>query len=643
MSIVDVLFGTGRVRALGGLLGGAVRLYAVLIAVGVIYNTIFVITDMMGFLTVFLSAMLVLVFLTVAPVMKDPAERPWLIDWALAALAAAAGLYFWWNLRHIVNRIALFDELTPWELFFGTAILVLTLEATRRATGLGLTLIVLLFLAYNLFGHHLQGELGHGYIPPDHLIDVTVFTTDGIFGVPLRVAATYAFMFVLFGTVLSRAGGGEFFYRFGALLTGRSTGGTAKIAIVSSTAYGMVSGSPTSDVVTTGSVTIPVMERAGYTPRTAGAIEVAASTGGSIMPPVMGSVAFIMAEYTGIPYQQIAVAALVPAALYYVGVFVQVHYMSKRLGMRGIDPAQIPVFREAMRGADLFVIPLLAIVGGLALGYSGTMVAFFGTIAVFLVALLRKETRLGPVRVYDALAETTLKTVGVVAACAAAGLVIGGLSMTGLAPKFSSLINHLGGGTLLGSLLVAAVVTILLGMGMPTPSVYILATVLVGPALQKLGLTVMAANMFLLYFAVLSATTPPVAVAAYAAAAIARANPIMIAFLATKLSIAAVIVPFAFAYSPELLLIGSAFRVVVAIATALLGVFLVGVAVEGYFNRPMPAWARLLAALGGLCLIVPSLSLVLAGLVLGAAGLAPAWRPVGGSGVRATAPAAARD
>jgi TRAP transporter 4TM/12TM fusion protein len=643
MSIVDILFGTGRVRALTGVLGSAVRLYAVLIAIGVIYNTIFVITDMMGFLTVFLSAMLVLVFLTVAPVMEDPGERPWLVDWALAALASAAGLYFWWNLRHIVNRIALFDDLSAWEMFFGTGILVLTLEATRRATGLGLTGIVLLFLAYNLFGHHLTGELGHGYIPPEHLVDVTVFTTDGIFGVPLRVAATYAFMFVLFGTVLARAGGGDFFYRFGALLTGRSTGGTAKIAIVSSTAYGMVSGSPTSDVVTTGSVTIPVMERAGYTPRAAGAIEVAASTGGSIMPPVMGSVAFIMAEYTGIPYQQIAVAALVPAALYYVGVFVQVHYMSKRLGMRGLDPAQIPGVLEAMRGADLFLIPLTTIVGGLALGYSGTMVAFFGTLAVFLVALLRKETRLGPMKVYDALAETTLKTVGVVAACAAAGLVIGGLSMTGLAPKFSSLINHLGGGTLLGSLLVAAVVTILLGMGMPTPSVYILATVLVGPALQKLGLSVMAANMFLLYFAVLSATTPPVAVAAYAAAAIARANPIMIAFTATRLSIAAVIVPFAFAYSPELLLIGSAFRVVVAIVTAVIGVFLVGVAVEGYFNRPMPAWARLLAAAGGLCLIVPSLSLVLAGLVLGGLGLAPAWRPDGRPRVEAPAPAAARD
>ena len=307
--------------------------------------------------------------------------------------------------------------------------------------------------------------------------------------------------------------------------------------------------------------------------------------------------------------------------------FVQVHYLSKRLGMRGLSPEEIPSFREAIRGGDLFLVPLGAIVGGLALGYSGTMVAFFGTLAVVAVSMLRKESRLGPTRLYDALAETTLKTVGVTAACAAAGLVIGGLSMTGLAPKFSTLITGIGGGTLVGSLIVAAFVTILLGMGMPTPSVYILATVLVGPALQNLGLSVMAANMFLLYFAVLSATTPPVAVAAYAAAAIARANPILIAFSATKLSVAAVLVPFAFAYSPELLLIGSPFAIVVAVVTAVLGVYLVGVAAEGFLNRPMPAWARLVTGIGGVCLVMPSIPLALVGLALGVVGVATAYRP----------------
>ncbi|MGQ9369113.1 TRAP transporter permease [Azospirillum sp. ST 5-10] len=643
MSVVNVLFGTGKIRRPEGWLGTAVKLYSAAISVGVVYNTIFTITDMMGFLIVFLSAMLVLVFLTVAPTMEDRSGRPWLLDWGLAALAAASGVYFWLHLDTIVQRIALFDPLTPYDMFFGSAVLLMTLEATRRATGLGLLLIVVGFLAYNLFGHHFGGELGHGYIPPEHLIDVTVFTTDGIFGVPLRVAATYAFLFVLFGTALARAGGGDFFYRIGALLTGRTTGGTAKIAIVSSGAYGMVSGSPTSDVVTTGSVTIPAMERAGYSPRQAGAIEVAACTGGSLMPPVMGSVAFIMAEYTTIPYYEIAVAAIVPAVLYYLGVFVQVHYMSKRLGMRGLDRSEIPSLRESLRGGDLFLVPLTAIVIGLALGYSASLVAFIGTLAVLAVSMFHKESRLGPVAIFDVLTETTLKTVGVVAACAAAGLVIGGLSMTGLAAKFSALITVVGGGTMIGSLMVAAAVTILLGMGMPTPSVYILATILVGPAIQGFGLSVMAANMFLLYFAVLSATTPPVAVAAYAAAAIARANPVMIAATATRLSIAAILVPFAFAYSPELLLIGSPVAIVVAIVTAVVGVVFVGIAVEGYLDRPLPAWSRLLTGVGGVCLVIPSMWLALLGLALGIAGLSVGYDRSGKRARTATPRSAAHE
>lgn len=625
MSIVDILFGTGKLRDLDGRLGSILKLFAVSIAVGVIYNTIFIITDTMGFLVLFLSAMLVLVFLTISPRIAIEETKPWLLDWALAAVAAVSGIYFWWTLDQVVSRIALFDPLTPLQVVFGSAIMLLTLEATRRATGLGLTIIVIGFSIYNLFGHHLTGEFSHGYIPLEHFIDITVFTTDGIFGVPLRVAATYAFLFVLFGTALSRAGGGDFFYRFGALVTGRYAGGTAKIAVISSAAYGMVSGSPTSDVVTTGSVTMPAMERAGYTARMAGAIEVSASTGGSIMPPVMGSVAFIMAEYTSIPYQQIAIAAIVPALLYYTGVFVQIHYLSKRLGMKGIPHGEIPAVRAALRGSDLFIVPLAAIIAGLVAGYSATFVAFIGTVTVILVSLFHKDTRLGPRKIYDTLAESTLKTVGVVAACAAAGLVIGGLNMTGLAPKFSSMITGVGTGFI--SLLLAAGVTILLGMGMPTPSVYILATVLVGPALLDLGLSIMPANMFLLYFAVLSASTPPVAVAAYAAAAIVRANPILIAASAVRLSIAAIIVPFAFAYSPELLLIGSTLDILIAIPTAVLGVFLVGVAAEGYFRRPMPAWSRLLTGVGGICMVIPSIPLAVVGIVLGLIGLVPFYRP----------------
>ncbi len=622
--IFRFLFSTGKTRNPGGILGAALKAYAVLIAVWVIYNVIIIVTDIYGMMMVFLSAMLVLVFLTLAPSERSTGENPGPVDWMLAAIAAASGVFFWWNLGSIVNRITLFDPLSAWELGFGVAMVLMVLEATRRAVGAGLTLIVIAFIAYNLYGHLLSGELAHGYISLDHFIDTTVYTTDAIYGVPVRVAATYAFLFVLFGTMLERAGGADFFYRMGALLAGRTAGGTAKIAIVSSGSYGMISGSPVSDVVTTGSVTIPTMERAGYRRETAGAIEVAASTGGSIMPPVMGSVAFIMAEYTGIAYYQIALAAVIPACLYYLGVFVQVHYMSKRLGMRGLSPAEIPPLREAVRNGELFLVPLAAIVAGLAMGYAATYVAIFGTVAVFLVALLRKQTRIGPVRLYNVLADATLRVIGVTAACAAAGLVIGGLAMTGLAAKFSSLILYASGEMLFVSLLVAATVTILLGMGMPTPSVYILATVLVGPVLLKLGLSVLAANMFLLYFSVLSASTPPVAVAAYAAAAIARANPIAIAAIATRLSVAAAIVPFSFAYSPELLLVGTTAGIAFGVVTAVIGVYLVGVGTEGYFTAPLGVPARVMVGAAGLCFVAPSLPLAAAGVVLAAAGLAPA-------------------
>ncbi len=624
--LVDVLFGTGKARHPPGALGALIKCFAALLALWVIYSVVLVVTDIFGMTVIFLSAILVLVFLTIAASTKSNSDYPPWYDWILAGFAALSGGYFWFNLGAITNRITLFDPLSPAEFWFGVAIVGLTLEATRRSVGLGLTLVVLTFMAYNLFGHLIGGALGHGVIPPEHFIDTTVYTTDAIYGVPLRVAATYAFLFVLFGTMLSRAGGADFFYRMGALLTGRTAGGTAKIAVISSGAYGMISGSPVSDVVTTGSVTIPTMERAGYHKETAGGIEVAASTGGSIMPPVMGSVAFIMAEYTGIPYYEIALSALIPALLYYLGVFVQVHYLSKRLGMRGLPASEIPSFREAIQGGELFLIPLGAIIVGLALGYSATFVAVFGTIAVFLVALFRKITRIGLIELYDVLAETTFKIIGVTAACAAAGLVIGGLSMTGLAAKFSSLILAVSGDWLFVSLLIAAAITILLGMGMPTPSVYILATVLVGPVLQKLGLSVLVANMFLLYFSVLSASTPPVAVAAYAAAAIAGGNPIRIGAIATKLSIAAMIVPFSFAYSPELLLVGSTIDVSIAIVTAIIGVYLVAVAAEGYFQAPLSAWSRVAIGTAGLCFVAPSITLSALGALLLVLGFLPSIR-----------------
>jgi len=607
MTLVEFLASTGPRRSLDGPLKHVVWAASVIVAAGILWTTVGTYVDLFAVTIAFLSAMLALVFLTIAATDSSDTARPSVIDMAMALASLLAGVYFFVDSERIITRITLLDELTTWDVTFSSILLVLTIEATRRTVGMGLTVIVLLFVAYNLFGDALPGKLGHGRITYLHFLDIMMFTTDGVFGVPIRVAATYAFLFVMFGTFLSKAGGADFFFNVSASIAGRSPGGPAKIAVISSALYGTLSGSPTSDVVTTGSVTIPIMKRLGYRPALAGAVEVAASTGGSILPPVMGSAAFIMAEFTGIDYRDIIIAAIVPALLFYLSVFVQVHLRSLSMGLRGLAADEVPRLRAVLRDGWIFVVPLAALTTALLLGYSPTYVAVFGAVSVVAVTLPWKHSRLSVKAVLDCMAETTMRTIPVVGACAAAGLVIGGLTMTGLAAKFADLVFLFAGDSTFMALLISALLAILLGMGMPTPSAYILAAVLVGPTLVKLGFSPMEGNLFLLYFAVLSAMTPPVAVAAFAAAAIADANPLEIGALAVRLAIAAFIVPFAFIYGDGLLLEGGPVRIAVDCVTAAGGVVLVAIAAEGFFRDRLDTPARLMLAGAGLALIAATL------------------------------------
>ncbi|MGB7084567.1 MAG: TRAP transporter fused permease subunit [Phormidesmis sp.] len=614
MDLLNSLMSLGRRRRLEGRLRFAVRCMAALIAIAVVCANSIWQLDMLSLTIGFLGSMLVLVFLTVGSGPKSHLSWPSPIDFTLAAIALATGVYFWLENERIIARITLLDPLTVLDVVFGTALLVLTVEAMRRSVGLGLTLIVLFFMAYNLGGHWLGGIFSHGFISYEHFLDITVFTSDGLFGVALRVAATYAFLFVMFGTILNRTGGTDFFFDLASAVSGRSPGGPAKIAVISSALYGMLSGSPTSDVVTTGSVTIPIMKRLGYQPELAAGVEVAASTGGSLLPPVMGSAAFIMAEYTGIEYRQIAIAAVIPALLYYLCVFSQVHLYSLKSGLRGLKSSEIPRVGATIRSGGLFLVPLGVITVALFWGYSPNYVAIFGMLSVLAVATLRPSTRLGPLALLDCLAEATLHMIPVAAACAAAGLVIGGISMTGLAGKFADLVFLVSGGQPFISVMVAAMLTILLGMGMPTPSAYILAAVLIAPTLTGLGIAVLPANLFLLYFAVLSAMTPPVAVAAFAASAIADSNPLQTGVVAVRLAATAFVVPFGFIYRPDFLLFGSGgFEIALSCLSAAVGVVLMAIAIEGYLQQPLPPLPRLLVGIAGIGLIVPSgLSLLLA-------------------------------
>lgn len=614
-------FDTGVRRRPEGLIGSGIKLFAALTAIWAVYAAAFSRQDTLPLTVTFLSLMLVLTFILIGHSAQAHRLKITWFDWSLALLAAVCGVYFLTKSDTIARRITLLDPLSTADVWFASLLIVLTIEAIRRTVGLGLTLIVVGFIIYNLFGDALSGPLSHGEITTDHFLDIMVFTTDGLFGVPLRVAATYAFLFVLFGTLLAKTGGGDFFFNLAASLTGRSKGGPAKIAVISSALYGTISGSPTSDVVTTGAVTIPMMKRLGYGSAFAGAVEVAASTGGSLLPPVMGSAAFIMAEYTGIAYVDIALAGLIPAILYYVPIYFQVHLRAKKVGLEGLAEDKVLGLLETLKDGGLFLIPLAVITWVLLEGYTPTYAAVYGTAAVLAVSVLKSATRPNLRDIFDVLAETCLRMVAVAGACAAAGLVIGGITMTGLASKFSHLVFLLSGANVFMSLVLAAGLTILLGLGMPTPSAFILAAVLVAPVISDLGISPMAGHLFLLYFAVMSALTPPVAVAAYAASAIADENPLTIAVNAVRIAIAAFLVPFSFVFNHALLLEGTVSEILFATVSACLGLFVIAMAVEGYYRKDINGFSRaLLAAAGILFLYIDPLffgiAIVLSGAIL---------------------------
>jgi len=590
--------------------------FATLIGAYVIVAATLIIISPWTLSVLFFSGIGALAFLTTGSFATSNPDKPSFIDLCLALSCVAVGIYFGIQSQAIVSRIVLLDELTQLDVIFGTIVFILTLEITRRTTGLGLTTIVFIFVAYNLFGHLLEGVLQHGKIDYLHFIEITVFTTDGIFGLPVRVAATYAFMFVMFGTVLHACGGGDFFFNFAAAISGRSPGGPAKVAVISSGMYGMLSGSPTSDVVTTGSITIPIMKRLGYRGAHAGAIEVAASTGGSFVPPVLGTAAFLMVDFAGLEYLQIAIAAIIPSVLYYLSIYSQVHFSCLRQGFGRLDDDLIPSFLQTVKGGWLFIVPLAVLTGALIMGYTPTMVGIMGSITVLAVSLFKASTRIGPIRLAKVLSETCYRMAPVAGACAAAGLIIGGMTMTGLAGKFAHLVNDLTDGQMFLTLLVTAGLTVVLGLGMPTPSAYILSAALMTPILSQIGVPTLSSHMFVFYYAVMSALTPPVAVAAYAASSIAEDNPLLIAIMAVKFALAAFIVPFAFVYGPELLMVGPWHSILISFITAAAGLILIAGALEAYFHKNLVLHERILLAVAGIGLVIPDLYAAAASIII---------------------------
>lgn len=619
-NLIALSIDTGKARDSSGWQANVVKSIAAMIAVSVIYSNTISEQGVLTLTVIFLSQMLMLTFLAVTPSSScDATANAGIFDSILSIASLLCGVFFVLHADEIETRVALFDPLATGHVITGIIIVLLTLEAMRRTVGLGLTGIVLIFIAYNLFGHAIPGVMGHGEISLNHFLDISLYTTDGLFGIPIRVAGSYVFLFVMFGTILARTGGSDFFFQLAAWISGRQPGGQAKVAVVGSGVYGMISGSPTSDVVTTGSITIPMMIKTGFRPGIAAAVEVASSAGGGLMPPVMGSAAFIMAEYTGIPYREIIIAGIIPALLYYLAIFTQVDVRARRLGLEGIDSEQINPLKQTLFSGGLFVVPLAAVTWGLLAGFTPTYAGLFGVAATALVAIFYNIKKVrwsdGLFAVvknlfhitYDLLSETTMRMVGVAGACAAAGLVIGTISMTGLAGKFSSLLIIVAGQNEFITLMFAGLLTIILGLGMPTPSAYILAAVLIGPRLAELGFSLMGSHLFLIYYAVLSAITPPVAVAAYAASAIARENPLKIAVYATRIAIVAFILPFIFVYSPALLMDDTIIMICGVTIVSCTAIIMLSVGIEGYMIRDLSNIERLvciLAAISGMTLTV---------------------------------------
>ncbi len=469
------------------------------------------------------------------------------------------------------------------DIIVGSTLVLLVFEVTRRIGGLPLTIIGLSFIGYAFAGPYLPSLLAHRGYSFIQVVEQVVYTHEGLWGTPLAVSSSFVILFVIFGAVLEKSGGGKFFIDLAFAATGRSRSGPALSAVVSSAFMGTINGVAAANVVTTGAFTIPLMKQVGYKPHVAGAVEAAASTGGQILPPVMGAAAFIMAEMMGVSYSEVALAATIPALLYFISVGLMVHFEAVKLGLKGLSKENLPIVKDVMRDGWLFLFPICLLIYLLVIvAYSPTKSALFATGLMLLIGVVRKKDRMSLMDVLDSLVLGVRNSLVVVAACATAGVVIGVVVITGLGLRFSNLIVTLSGGNLFLALILTAITCIILGMGLPTSAAYIITATLGVPALVNLGLEPMAAHLFVLYFAVVSVITPPVAIAGYAASAVAQSDPMRTSITATRFGIVAYVVPFMFAYGPALILIGSPLKIIIAVVTSLAGVAMIAFGIQGW-------------------------------------------------------------
>jgi TRAP transporter 4TM/12TM fusion protein len=569
------------------------------------------------FLAPVLGLSLAAMFLSV-PAHKSLAGRtPW-YDWVLAVLGLGALL---WIAFQYERLLIVLPFRTPEVVVLGALILLMVMEGLRRTTGYSLFAVVVLFLAYAMIGHLVPGQFRARPVDLDWLPVYLSFDPSALFGSPLVVGATVVVIFIWMGQLLFKAGGGQFFTDIAMALMGRRRGGPAKVAVVASALFGSISGSAVSNVASTGIITIPMMKRSGYSARDAGAVEAVASTGGQLMPPVMGAAAFLMAEFLELPYRTIMLAALVPAILYYMATFIQVDLVAAREGIVSTgEGLRRP--RDVLKEGWHFLVPFVVLLYALfAWNEDAEIAAIYACVSIIVLgmAFSYRGSRLRPRDLVASFSETGSTMIELFMILGGAGFVIGVLNLTGLGFTLTLVLVQIGAGSLYLLLIISAIVCIILGMGMPTSGVYILLATLVAPAITKAGADPLAAHMFIFYFGMMSMITPPVALASFAAATISGANAMSTGFQAMKLGWVAYIIPFMFVLSPTLILKGDPMHIAINIATASFGVYIISVAFAGYFVRPLTRAKQALMLLAGIMTVFPD-SAIGAGGVIDATG-----------------------
>ena len=556
-----------------------------------------------------------------------PCRRAWTrdhffhpIDVAFAILGAAAPAYIVIQYRELVTRAG---SATTTDIVVGGIGILLVIEAARRVVGLPMVTVVLFFLAYAFLGPYMPGVLAHRGLSLEQLISHLYYTTEGIFGIPLGVSSTFIFLFILFGAYLESTGLGKFFIDLANAVAGWASGGPAKVAVLSSGLMGTVSGSSVANVVGTGSLTIPMMKKLGYNANFAGAVEAAASTGGQLMPPVMGAAAFLMAEFVGVSYIEVVKAAAIPALLYFTGVWLGVHFEAKRKQLKGIPRHELPNPLTLLKERGHLAIPLVVIVYLLVSGYTPMRAALVAIVLSIACAMLRKSTRMKPIEIVYGLERGAKAVLGVLIACAAAGIIIGVVTKTGVGLRLASGLIEMAGGMLLPAMFFTMITAIVLGMGVPTTANYVITSTIAAPALVQMGVPILAAHMFVFYFGIIADVTPPVALAAYAGAGISGGNALKTGVHASKLAVAAFIIPYIFVLSPVILMVDATpLALILATLSALAGMIAVSSALCGFLADHCRLYERALLVGAGLLMIKPGGTTDLIGCAIFAAILA---------------------